>query len=87
MSASWAKASHGYAVTHQRSSPAAERSRNRPISGWAAAERRASLAGSMPESSRVFQAPMMAMRASIASISSSVAGGRWSSWASLAAAR
>ncbi len=43
----------------------------RPITGWAARERRASLAGSMPESSRVFQAAWMAMRASIASISSS----------------
>ena len=59
----------------------------RPITGWAARERRASLAGSMPESSRVFQAAWMAMRASIASISSSAYGGSWSSWASPAAAR
>ena len=72
MSASWAKASHGYAVTHQRRSPPAERSMKRDMSGWVAADRRASLPGSMPESSRVFQAAWTAMRASIASISSSV---------------
>ncbi len=60
---------------------------NRPITGCAARDRRASLDGSMPDSSRVFHAPMMAMRASIASISSSAYGGRWSSCSSPAAAR
>ena len=42
----------------------------RAMTGWAASDRRASLPGSMPDSSRVFQAAWMAMRASIASISS-----------------
>ena len=41
----------------------------RAMSGWAASERRASLAGSTPDSSRVFQAAWMEMRASITSIS------------------
>ena len=58
---------------------------NWPMSGCAARDLRAILAGSIPVSSRVFHAPTTEMRASIDPISSSAHGGRWSSCSSLAA--
>ena len=75
MSESWANASHGKAVTHQRSEPSAERSRKRSVTGRTAPCRSAMRAGSMPARSRVFQSAWTLMVASIALISSSEYGG------------
>ena len=59
MPASWAAASQGKAVPHQRTSPCASRSKKRSKSGRVAAERIAWRLGSMPLAKRLLRCPQM----------------------------
>ena len=87
MPASWAAASHGKAVPHQRTSPRASRSKNRSNSGRVAAERIAWRLGSIPLAKRLLRCAQM-LRARVGA-STSISSSRVTvrSCASLASAR